>query len=151
MTELFCNGGAMRGGNLHHNVSSHTFLGAVRTAPNYRFYSVRDEFPALLLTESGGKSIEGELYDVPIKNIRTDFLPEEPEELELTVIELEDGRSVLAVGLRPGLVEARAAELTDITDYGGWRSYQDCPTPTARPPPDRTRAKVQRWIPLPTP
>ena len=79
MTALFCNGGAMRGGSLHHNVSAHTFLGTFRTAPNYRFYSVRDEFPALLLTESGGKSIEGELYDVPIEDIRTDFLPEEPE------------------------------------------------------------------------
>ena len=79
MAELFCNGGAMRGGNLHHNVSAHAFLGTFRTAPNYRFYSVRDEFPALLLTESGGKSIEGELYDVPIEVIRTDFLPDEPE------------------------------------------------------------------------
>ena len=129
MTALFCNGGAMRGGSLHHNVSAQTFLGTFRTAPNYRFYSVRDEFPALLLTESGGKSIEGELYDVPIEVIRTDFLPEEPEELELTVIELEDGRSVLAVGLRPGLVEARAAELTDITDHGGWRRYRGLPDP----------------------
>ncbi|MET0995075.1 MAG: gamma-glutamylcyclotransferase [Mycobacterium sp.] len=129
MAELFCNGGAMRGGNLHHNVSAHAFLGTFRTAPNYRFYSVRDEFPALLLTESGGKSIEGELYDVPIEVIRTDFLPDEPEELELTVIELEDGRSVLAVGLRPGLVETRAAELTDITDHGGWRRYRGLPDP----------------------
>lgn len=49
MTELFCNGGAMRGGSLHHNVSSHPFVGTVRTTPNYRFFSVRDEFPALLL------------------------------------------------------------------------------------------------------
>lgn len=54
MAELFCNGGAMRGGNLHHNVSAHTFLGTVRTAPKYRFFSVRDEFPALLLAEAGG-------------------------------------------------------------------------------------------------
>ncbi len=75
MAELFCNGGAMRGGNLHHNVSAHTFLGTVRTAPKYRFFSVRDEFPALLLAEAGGASIEGELYDVPIGDIRTDLLP----------------------------------------------------------------------------
>ena len=129
MTELFCNGGAMRGGALHHNVSSHTFLGAVRTAPNYRFYSVRDEFPALLLTESGGKSIEGELYDVPIENIRTDFLPEEPEELELTVIELEDGRSVLAVGLRPGLVQARAARAHRYHRLRRLASYRGLPDP----------------------
>ena len=131
MAELFCNGGAMRGGNLHHNVSAHTFLGAVRTAPIYRFYSVRDEFPALLLTESGGRSIEGELYDVPIEDIRTDFLPDEPEELELTVIALEDGRSVLAVGLRPGLVQTKAAELTDITEHGGWRRYRGLSDPDA--------------------
>lgn len=129
MAELFCNGGAMRGGALHHNVSAHPYAGAVRTAPHYRFYSVRDEFPALLLVERGGASIQGELYDVPIADIRTDFLPGEPEELELTVIELEDGRSVLAVGLRPGLTESRAEELTDITDHGGWRQYRGLPDP----------------------
>ena len=63
MAELFCNGGAMRGGNLHQNVSQHRFLGAVTTAPKYRFFSVRDEFPALLLSETGGAAIEGELYE----------------------------------------------------------------------------------------
>ncbi|KAA0021777.1 allophanate hydrolase-related protein [Antrihabitans cavernicola] len=129
MAELFCNGGAMRGGNLHHNVSAHPFVGQVRTAPIYRFFSVRDEFPALLLTESGGAAIEGELYDVPMQDIRTDFLPEEPAELELTVIQLEDGRSVLAVGLRPGLVDGIADQLTEITDQGGWRKYRGLSQP----------------------
>lgn len=131
MAELFCNGGAMRGGNLHHNVSAHRFLGAVRTAPTYRFFSVRDEFPALLLDADGGASIEGELYDVPMDNIRTDFMPEEPKELELTVIELADGRSVLAVGLRPGLVDSMADELIEITDHAGWRRYRGLPDPDA--------------------
>ena len=74
-------------------------------------------------------SVQGELYDVPIGDIRTDFLPEEPEELELTVIELSDGRSVLAVGLRPGLLENKAGELTEITDHGGWRRYRGLPEP----------------------
>lgn len=129
MVELFCNGGAMRGGNLHHNVARHAFLGAVRTAPIYRFFSVRDEFPALLLSETGGASIEGELYDVPMESIRTDFLPEEPAELELTVIALDDGRSVLAVGLRPGLVESIPDQLTEITQHGGWRQYRGLPQP----------------------
>jgi len=129
MAELFCNGGAMRGGNLHHNVSAHPFRGAVRTAPHYRFFSVRGEFPALLLTETGGASIEGELYDVSLSDIRTDFLPEEPAELELTVIELDDGRSVLAVGLRPGLSDSMGDELTDITEHGGWRRYRGLPDP----------------------
>jgi len=102
MAELFCNGGAMRGGNLHHNVSAHPFCGA---------------------------AIHSELYDIPIADIRTDFLPEEPAELELTVIELDDGRSVLAVGLRPGLSESMGEQLTDITDHGGWRRYRGLPDP----------------------
>jgi gamma-glutamylcyclotransferase (GGCT)/AIG2-like uncharacterized protein YtfP len=129
MAELFCNGGAMRGGNLHHTVSQHRFLGPAKTAPKYRFFSVRDEFPALLLSETGGAAIEGELYDVPMENIRTDFLPEEPAELELTVVELADGRSVLAVALRPGLVDSAADQLTEITDKGGWRRYRGLPEP----------------------
>lgn len=133
MAELFCNGGAMRGGNLHHNVSAHRFLGAVRTAPIYRFFSVRDEFPALLLTEVGAASVEGELYDVPLERIRTDFLPEEPPELELTVVALDDGRSVLAVGLRPGLLESNADEFTEITEHGGWRQYRGLPDPDRAP------------------
>jgi gamma-glutamylcyclotransferase (GGCT)/AIG2-like uncharacterized protein YtfP len=129
MAELFCNGGAMRGGNLHHNVSAHTFLGEVTTAPLYRFYSVRDEFPALELTDSGGTEVEGELYEVPLGAIRTDFLPDEPAELELTVVQLADGRSVIAVGLRPGVRESRGDELTDITEYGSWRRYRGLAAP----------------------
>jgi gamma-glutamylcyclotransferase (GGCT)/AIG2-like uncharacterized protein YtfP len=129
MAELFCNGGAMRGGNLHHTVADHKFLGPVRTAPIYRFFSVRDEFPGLLLDEDHGASIAGELYDVPMDAIRTDFIPEEPKELELSVIKLDDGRSVLAVVLRPGLVDSMGDELTDITTHGGWRSYRGLPDP----------------------
>lgn len=129
MTELFCNGDAMRGGVLHHNVSRHTFLGPVKTAPNYRFFAVRDEFPALLLSEDGG-AIVGELYDVPLENIRTEFIPDEPRELELTVVELEDGRSVLAVGLRPELADSIGDQLIDVTEHGGWRKYRGLPDPS---------------------
>lgn len=132
MPGLFCSGDAMRGGRLHHNVSAHPFLGAVTTAPLYRMYSVRDAFPALLLADEGtGGAVAGELYDVSLDSIRTEFLPDEPPELELTVIALDDGRSVLAVGLRPGVVEAGAAELTDITSFGGWRAYRGLPDPDA--------------------
>ncbi|WP_410658828.1 amidase [Amycolatopsis sp. lyj-112] len=121
MPELFCSGDAMRGGRLHHTVSSHPFLGEVRTAPHYRMYSVRDEFPALEEDPSGGVPLAGEIYDVPLTAIRTDFLASEPPELELTVIELDDGRDALAVGLRPGVP---ARQLTDITEHGGWRAYR---------------------------
>lgn len=126
MPGLFCSGDAMRGGRLHHNVSAHPFTGAAVTAPHYRFWSVRDAFPALELVREGGGAIAGEVYDVPLEAIRTDFLPDEPPELELTVIELADGRSVLAVGLRP---EVDRAGLTDITHHGGWRAYRGLPDP----------------------
>lgn len=129
MTELFCNGGAMRGGSLHHNVSAHPFVGTVTTTPSYRFYSVRDEFPALLLDHTAGAAIEGELYDIPLDEIRTAFLPDEPPELELTVVALADGRSVLGVGLRPHVLEKQPDELTDITYTGSWRRYRGLPTP----------------------
>ena len=72
-------------------------------------FAVRDAFPALLLDRGAAAAVTGELYDVSLDGIRTEFLPDEPPELELTVIELDDGRSVLAVGLRPGVVQARPA------------------------------------------
>ena len=119
---LFVNGEGMRGGTVHHTIQAHPFLGHVTTAPKYRFYSVRDQFPALWLVEQGGMSVPGELYDVPLTTIRDQFIPAEPPELELGVIELDDGQSALAVVLRR---EAHAAPgLIDISDRGGWRAYR---------------------------
>ena len=129
MALMFLNGDGMRGGRAHYTIEGVPLVGERRTAPLYRFFSVRDEFPGLLLSPENGASIEGELYDVPMDNIRTDFLPDEPAELELTVIQLEDGRSVLAVGLRPGVVDAIPDQLTDITAEGGWRKYRGLPEP----------------------
>ncbi len=130
MSELFCSGDAMRGGRLHHNVAAHPFVGAATTAPHYRLWSVRDAFPALELVAAGGAGIAGEVYDVPLHAIRTAFLPDEPAELELTVIELAGGHSVLAVGLRP---EVDRGALTDITHHGGWRAYRGLPDPEETP------------------
>jgi len=50
-------------------------------------------------------------------------MPVEPPDLELSVIELEDGSASLAVALRPE-VHARGEGLIDISDSGGWRAYQ---------------------------
>ena len=43
--ELFVNGTLMRGLKLHHNLDGATFLGAFRTAPVYRLYSIGDVHP----------------------------------------------------------------------------------------------------------
>ena len=119
---LFVNGGGMRGGNVHHSIEGLPFLGEASTAPRYRFFSVRDEFPGLWPVDEGGVSVPGELYEVPLDVIRDRFIPAEPPELELSVIELADGSSAMAVILREDAHRAGTG-LTDISEHGGWRAY----------------------------
>ena len=120
---LFVNGEGMSGGQVHYSIEGHPFLGKARTAPRYRFFSVRDEFPALWPVDEGGVSIDGELYEVPLEVIRDSFMPAEPPELELGVLELADGGSALVVLLRRSVYEAGDG-LIDISRYGGWRAYR---------------------------
>jgi hypothetical protein len=120
---LFVNGGGMRGGEVHYSIEGLPFLGEARTAPRYRFFSVRDEFPGLWPVDEGGVSIAGELYDVPLDVIRDRFIPAEPPELELSVVELDDGSSALVVLVRANFYESGEG-LKDISEYGGWRAYR---------------------------
>ena len=119
---LFVNGEGMRGGTVHPNIAGHPFLGEVSTAPRYRFWSVGDRFPALEPVDEGGVTVPGELYDVPLTVIRDAFIPAEPPELELSVIELADGSAALAVVLRADVLGS--PELVDISAAGGWRTYR---------------------------
>lgn len=119
---LFVNGEGMRGGSVHHSIEGHPFLGEASTAPRYRFYSVGGRFPALWPVTDGGRPVPGELYDVPLEVIRDSFMPSEPPELELGVIELTDGSAALAVLLRPDA--HGTAELEDISEAGGWRAHR---------------------------
>lgn len=122
MVYLFLNGGGMRGGELHHQLLGAPLVRECRTAPKYRFHSVDDRFPALEPVAEGGVAVEGELYDLPLETLRDSLLPAEPEELELSVVELEDGTPSLAVVLRTEY--RRTARLTDISDIGSWRRYR---------------------------
>jgi len=141
MPLMFLNGGAMRGGPLHHLLRGAPLVGTVRTAPRYRFYSVSDQFPALVdqdpqitgpQDESAngtagvgagvGISVVGELYDVPWEVLRESLLPAEPAELELGVIELEDGSGALAMIRRRTYVEPHGA-FHDISEHADWRAY----------------------------
>ena len=123
MVRMFLNGGAMRGGPLHHLLKGAPLLGSVRSAPRYRFYSVRDEFPGMRLAADGatGHHVEGELYELSEEVLRDSLLPAEPPELELGVIELEDGGASFAMVLRPGV--ERAPGVVDISGTGGWRDH----------------------------
>jgi hypothetical protein len=119
MVYLMTNGEGMRGGRVHHNIEAYPFVGEVTTAPKYRFSSIRDEFPGISPAGAEeGRSVRGELYDVPLEVVRDAFLPDEPPELELDHV--EDGRATLCMVLRP---EERGKH-HDITEHGGWRAYR---------------------------
>jgi gamma-glutamylcyclotransferase (GGCT)/AIG2-like uncharacterized protein YtfP len=121
MALMFLNGDGMRGGRAHYTIEGTPLLGERRTAPLYRFYSIRDEFPGLYPDADGGGPIAGELYDVPMTQLRA-LLATEPPELELSVIELDAGELSFAMLLRDA--EHDRGIHTDITRFGGWRAYR---------------------------
>jgi hypothetical protein len=100
LVRLFVNGQAMSGGSVHHAIADAKFLGEVATAPRYRFFSVRDEFPGLFLVEQNGVSVPGELYEIDYAMLRDRLLPEEPPELELSIVELAGGAGALGMQIR---------------------------------------------------
>jgi len=121
MVLMFLNGDGMRGGRAHYAIEGAPLIGERRTAPFYRFYSIRDEFPGLYPVAEGGQPVIGELYDVPMGSLSA-LLATEPPELELSIIELEDGGLSFAMMLREA-EHARGIH-KDITSHGGWRAYR---------------------------
>ena len=122
MALMFLSGDGMAGGSAHHAIEGAPLVGERRTAPRYRFFSVRDEFPGLYPTANAdGQPILGELYDVPMDALRA-LLDTEPPELELTIIELDGGEMSFAMVLRED--EHDHGGHKDISAYGGWRAYQ---------------------------
>ncbi|HEX6343673.1 allophanate hydrolase-related protein [Umezawaea sp.] len=119
MALIFLNGGGMRGGPLHPQLQGTPMLCVARSAPRYRYFSVGDRFPAM--HRSGTGSVVGEVYDLPLTVLRDHLLPAEPPELEIGVIELEDGAACLATVLRDAYLGGR--ELLDITHIGDWHAY----------------------------
>jgi gamma-glutamylcyclotransferase (GGCT)/AIG2-like uncharacterized protein YtfP len=118
---MFLNGGGMRGGPLHHQLQGAELVRLARSAPKYRYFSVGDRFPAMSEVTTGGHTVTGELYDLPLATLRDHLLPAEPPELELGVIELDDGTACLATVLRTEFTGAD--DLTDISEIGDWRTY----------------------------
>lgn len=136
MALMFLNGGGMRGGPVHAHIEGVPLVAEVRTAPLYRFYSIRDEYPALYpagLNHAGGREIAGELYDVPMPRLRS-LLASEPPELELSIVELSGARLSFGMILRDA--EHRRGGYRDITGYGGWRAYRAALGAPAPPRPD---------------
>ncbi|ANN19282.1 hypothetical protein SD37_29160 [Amycolatopsis orientalis] len=119
MVLMFLNGGGMRGGPLHEQLQGAPLCCVARSAPKYRYFSVGDRFPAMY--QGGSGAVVGEVYDLPLAVLRDHLVPAEPPELELGVVELEDGAACLATVLRSSYVDS--PDLTDITSLGDWRAY----------------------------
>ena len=120
---MFLNGTAMSGQRHHGAVGNARFLGEIATAPTYRFYAVRDEFPGLVPVPSGGASIVGELYEMELEIWRDSLLPSEPDELVPGMVVLADGREARVMTLELGRVTP-GDKLVDISELGSWRRYQ---------------------------
>ena len=122
MPLMFLNGGAMRGEPLHHLLDGAPLVAETTTAAKYRFYAVGGQCPALVPVAHGGAAISGEVYDIPLDQLRDRVLPSEPPELELGVIELADGSSAFAMLLRRP--QTSHVQLRDITEIGDWRAFK---------------------------
>ena len=117
--ELFVNGTLMRGLKLHHNLDGATFLGAFRTAPIYRLYSIGDVHPGMFEVETGGVSVAGEMYRMS-DDIWRRVEEDEPPHLYKGPVRLADGRTV------DGILFPRAqaeGKYKDISEFGDWRGY----------------------------
>lgn len=123
MPIMFLNGTAMSGQKDYGCHLGSTFLGPAKTSSQYRFFAIRDEFPGLFPVSREGRSIGGELYDIPEIILTESLLPAEPMELELSEIELEDGEIVYAMTLQTDRITP-GDKVVDISELGNFRNYQ---------------------------
>ncbi len=123
--ELFVNGTLMRGLALHHNLDGAQFLGAFRTAPVYRLYSIGDVHPGMFEVGSGGVSVAGEMYRMS-DDIWQRVESGEPPYLYKGPVLLADGRTVDGILFPRAQAEGRHK---DISQFGDWRAYMASLTP----------------------
>ena len=106
---LFVNGGGMRGGDVHYSIEA-CRSSARHARPPLPVLLHPREFPGPWPVAEGGVSVPAELYEVPLDVIRDRFIPAEPPELELSVIEMDDGSSAVAVVLREAPTRRHGAD-----------------------------------------
>ena len=117
--DLFVNGGLMRGMALHRNLAGAEFLGADRTAPRYRLFSIDDIHPGMFEVEQGGVAVAGEIYRVP-EAVWVRVEAGEPPGLYCGSVRLANGRDIDGILYPRELAEANHK---DISEFGDWRVY----------------------------
>ena len=94
---------------------------ATRTAPHYQLYALPGTTPpkpGLVRVNSGGASIEVEVWELPADAYGR-FVAAIPAPLGIGTLALEDGDSVQGF-----LCEAYAVEgARNITSFGGWKAF----------------------------
>ncbi len=119
---LFVAGAHMRGQPLNHELTSRgaRFVSASSTSSEYRLYRLDTvpPKPGVVRVESGGESVEGELWRLPPAALGT-LLAGVPRPMTLGELHLSDGSRVVGFLCEPMAVEG--AE--DVTHHGGWRAY----------------------------
>lgn len=90
------------------------------TAAAYKLYALANTTPPKpgLVRAEGGSAIIVELWDIPLARFG-EFVAEIPAPLGIGTLELADGRTVKGFICEPWAI----SEATDITAFGGWRSY----------------------------
>ncbi|MFC9440872.1 allophanate hydrolase [Nocardia sp. NPDC057030] len=116
-------GAHLRGQPLHWQLEQigARFAGDIRTTDAYRLTALDTTPPKPGLVRHGdglGAPILGELYRVSAAGLGS-FLAALPAPMALTSIELSDGRSVIGFAC----TYDAAVAATDITAFGGWKSY----------------------------
>ncbi|MFT8317649.1 MAG: allophanate hydrolase [Sporolactobacillus sp.] len=112
----------MRGFALEHQLTAHHahFISESATAAKYMLSRLKTEpeKPGLVRLESGGKSIQLELWNIPLAELGS-FVASIPAPLGIGKVELIDGRKI------PGFIcePYGASAGTDISEFGGWRNY----------------------------
>lgn len=91
-----------------------------RTANDYKLYALANTQPPKpgLVKAEGGSSIIVELWDIPLARFG-EFVAEIPAPLGIGTLQLADGRSVKGFICEPWAI----ATATEVTSFGGWRSY----------------------------
>lgn len=118
---LAVNGTLMRGLELNINLTSigAIFIKETRTAPEYRLWSINNQYPAMQRDIVHGKAITLEIWSLTPQGLVT-VLHQEPPGLVVGKIFLEDQSTVLGI-----LGEVWVCEnQQEITHFGGWRNYR---------------------------
>ena len=120
--QLAVNGTLMRGLALNQNLvrAGGVFLKEARTSANYRMWSIEDQYPAMQRDANQGSEIALELWEISLERL-INVLNNEPCGLCMGKVELQDGDWVFGILGENFICKDRL----EITQWGGWRNYQD--------------------------